>query len=104
MTKEIYNEVVAIHETVASLNFKYYTGLLEFPSEINKKAFERYLKNLNAESRKIKGIVIIGLTKQMENEGALPVDEVPFTTNIYQTQVIPPNDTIKEDYKKYRDW
>ena len=98
MTKEIFDEVAAIHETVASLNFKYHNRLLEFPSEINKKAFERYLKNLNAESRKIKAIVIIGLTKQMEDEGALPVDEVPFTTNTYQTQIIKPNDLMKEDW------
>lgn len=98
MTDEIYDEVAAIRETVSSLNFKYHNGLLKFPSEINKKAFERYLKKLYTESRKIKGIVIIGLVKQIENEGALPVDEVPFTTTPYQTQIVKPDDLIHEDW------
>ena len=102
--KELLEDINKIHDSVGMLHFKYYTGEMKLNPAINKRAFERYLKKLTDESRKLKANVIVGLVKQFENEGALPVDEVPFTANIYQTEVIPPNDKIKEDYKKYKDW
>lgn len=96
--KELLDHVDSISKSIGNLYFAYHTRELKLNKSINRRGFERRLKILYAEARKLKLNIIVGLVRQIENEGELPVNEVPLTTGIYQTQVIPPNNRMKDDW------